>query len=114
MADLSFRSLRGAAAHILRLVSAGWGIFLVKPQFEWEEPPAEFHGVVRAVPDQRAIVEGLLADLAKEGVRAARAAESPLRGRRGNREFLLLLHREGTVPPVVPRLEEDLGALWGQ
>jgi 23S rRNA (cytidine1920-2'-O)/16S rRNA (cytidine1409-2'-O)-methyltransferase len=114
VADLSFRSLRGAAAHILRLAASGWGIFLVKPQFEWEDPPPEFRGVVRDVRDQRAIAEGLLADLAREGVRAARAAESPIRGRRGNREFLLLLHREHAVPPVAPRLHEDLEVLWSQ
>ncbi len=47
VADLSFRSLQGAARHILGLTSEGWGIFLVKPQFELRRPPRDFRGVVK-------------------------------------------------------------------
>lgn len=111
VADLSFRSLRGAASHILGLVAEGWGVFLVKPQFEWECPPDDFHGVVRDEADRRAIVARLIGDLEREGVLAARACDSPIRGRRGNREVLLLLHRQQAVLPVQPRLAADLDAL---
>ncbi len=95
-------------------MSAGWGVFLAKPQFEWESPPREFHGVVRDGRDRRGIVEELLGDLEREGVRAARAASSPITGRRGNREILLLLHLAQAQPPVAPRLAEDLDAIWRQ
>ena len=46
VADLSLRSLRKAAAHLLGLVSLGWLVALIKPQYEWTLPPADFHGVV--------------------------------------------------------------------
>jgi 23S rRNA (cytidine1920-2'-O)/16S rRNA (cytidine1409-2'-O)-methyltransferase len=89
-ADLSFRSLRGAAAHVLGLTSEGEGIFLVKPQFEWRSPSPEFRGVVKEPGRLRAILEELCGDLAEEGVYAVKAIESPIRGRKGNREFLCL------------------------
>jgi len=91
VADLSFRSLRLAAAHILGLTIGGWGIFLVKPQFEYRAPPASFRGVVREPGALRAILSDLVAELAGEGVAVEKAAASPIRGRKGNREFLFLL-----------------------
>jgi 23S rRNA (cytidine1920-2'-O)/16S rRNA (cytidine1409-2'-O)-methyltransferase len=112
VADLSFRSLRGAAAHILGLTSRGWGIFLVKPQFEWKDPPPDFHGVVSGAGEARAIVTELIAGLRQEGIAALAAVSSPIRGRRGNRELLVLLAREGAEPPAHPGL--DLDGLFGE
>ena len=89
--DLSFRSLRKAARHILGLTSEGSGIFLAKPQFEEQDPAPGFDGVVRDAGRLRIILEELFRDLAAEGVHVRKAVASPLRGRRGNREFLLLL-----------------------
>jgi 23S rRNA (cytidine1920-2'-O)/16S rRNA (cytidine1409-2'-O)-methyltransferase len=91
VADLSFRSLRGAAAHILGLTEDREGIFLAKPQFEWTNPSRAFHGVVDGADELRAILTGLVTGLAGDGVEVRAAAESPIRGRKGNREFLLLL-----------------------
>jgi 23S rRNA (cytidine1920-2'-O)/16S rRNA (cytidine1409-2'-O)-methyltransferase len=91
VADLSFRSLQGAARHILGLTTEGWGIFLVKPQFEIRDPTADFHGVVRGTATLRGIVLDLVQRLAAEGVRVDRGLQSPLAGRKGNREFLFLL-----------------------
>jgi 23S rRNA (cytidine1920-2'-O)/16S rRNA (cytidine1409-2'-O)-methyltransferase len=90
VADLSFRSLRGAAAHILSLTAAGWLIALVKPQFEWMNPPAEFDGIV---PDDRldGIIAALETDLQTEGVAMTDRLASPVRGRKGNQEFLARL-----------------------
>jgi 23S rRNA (cytidine1920-2'-O)/16S rRNA (cytidine1409-2'-O)-methyltransferase len=96
VADLSFRSLRRAAAHILGLTTEGRGIFLVKPQFEYRNPPGDFKGVVRGSGALRAILSDLVAGLEEEGVGVENALESPIRGRKGNREFLLLL-RNGAV-----------------
>ena len=90
-ADLSFRSLRRAARHTLELTTEAWGIFLVKPQFEYADAPADFRGVVRDPDSLRSIVEGLRRDLAAEAVAVARAMPSPFPGRKGNREFLWLL-----------------------
>jgi 23S rRNA (cytidine1920-2'-O)/16S rRNA (cytidine1409-2'-O)-methyltransferase len=106
VADLSFRSLRRAAAHILGLTVGGWGIFLVKPQFEYRAPPSSFHGVVREPGALREILSELVAELAGEGVAVEKAAGSPIRGRRGNREFLFLLRagprQEATPEAVLP------------
>jgi 23S rRNA (cytidine1920-2'-O)/16S rRNA (cytidine1409-2'-O)-methyltransferase len=92
VADLSFRSLRGAAARILSLTSDGWLVALIKPQFEWIDPPAEFQGVV---PDDRweEIRDRLDADLRGEGVLLGEVVPSSVRGRRGNQEYLARLTR---------------------
>jgi 23S rRNA (cytidine1920-2'-O)/16S rRNA (cytidine1409-2'-O)-methyltransferase len=90
VADLSFRSLRGAARRILSLTAEGWLIALIKPQFEWVTPPAEFQGIV---PDDRLeeILATLEADLRQEGVALTDRAPSAVRGRKGNQEFLARL-----------------------
>jgi 23S rRNA (cytidine1920-2'-O)/16S rRNA (cytidine1409-2'-O)-methyltransferase len=92
VADLSFRSLRGAAAKILSLTTEGWMVALVKPQFEWIDPPADFGGVV---PDDRIadILDRLDADLRSEGVALVDRKASEVRGRKGNQEFLARLTR---------------------
>jgi len=98
VADLSFRSLQGAARHILGLTSEGWGIFLVKPQFELRQhPPQGFRGVVRDPDLAREVVRDLVRRLAAEAVAVRKGIPSPIAGRRGNREFLLMLDaRPGT------------------
>ena len=103
VADLSFRSLRKVAAHILGLTREGWGIFLVKPQFEWASPSPEFRGVVRNADTVLSIVEELSAGLEAEGMRVEKALLSPLRGRKGNRELLFLLRAGKTQPGDVTR-----------
>jgi len=90
-ADLSFRSLRRAASHLLGIASEGWGIFLIKPQFEWKSPPPDFTGVVKEPGAVVGIVSGLVEELAAEGVGVQKALLSPIRGRKGNRELLFLL-----------------------
>ncbi len=93
VADLSFRSLAGAAAHVLGLTTLGQAIVLIKPQFEWQDPPPEFSGTV---PAERApaIVAAVVATLGKEGVIVQDICESPITGREGNREFLAWIRHE--------------------
>lgn len=91
VADLSLRSLRRAAAHLLSLVSLGWLIALVKPQYEWAAPPADFDGVVAQTTELHSILFALLEDLHAEGAYADKVIASALPGRRGNREFFCLL-----------------------
>lgn len=90
VADLSFRSLRGAAAKILSLTTEGWMVALVKPQFEWVNPPEAFDGIV---PDDRIpeILDRLEGDLRTEGVRLGDRLASEVRGRKGNQEYLTRL-----------------------
>ena len=115
-ADLSFRSLQGAARHILGLVEEGWGVFLVKPQFELRNPGGDFHGVVRGDDMVRAIVRDLVGRLGAEGVRVEKGLPSPIAGRKGNREYLFLLRlgdplSAETSPAVPDRFLEELGLL---
>lgn len=92
VADLSLRSLRKAAAHILTLVSRRWLIALVKPQYErGAAAPAGLEGAVVPHPALPPILEALLQDLQEEGTFVSRISESHPRGRGGNREFFCLL-----------------------
>lgn len=107
--DLSFRSLRGAARHIIGLTSEGRLIALVKPQFEWENPPEDFDGVVRENSALENILLRLARALRSEGVFIAGLAESPLRGHSGNREFLFDMNSLKGLPPAA--LKKKISAL---
>jgi 23S rRNA (cytidine1920-2'-O)/16S rRNA (cytidine1409-2'-O)-methyltransferase len=113
VADLSFRSLRGAAGHLLSLGLDGWMVALAKPQFEWSRAPASFDGVVRDKPVVAKVLSELVIDLWREGARLGRAVVSPVRGRRGNVEVLLELRRSvaGDVDGAVSRLLSALDEL---
>ncbi|MFO7729687.1 MAG: TlyA family RNA methyltransferase [Spirochaetia bacterium] len=92
VADLSFRSLRGAAAHIISLTTEQWMVGLLKPQFEAaSEHLKAFDGVVRAEEDAYRILHEVTESLKDEGLQVRAVAPSPVSGRKGNREFLLLL-----------------------
>ena len=108
VADLSFRSLRGAARHILSLTSSGEMIALIKPQYEWRDPGESFDGIVR---DEDVLIDLLISlknDLRSEGVTMAALIFSPVRGRKGNREFLCrLTDRPGSASPD----DEDLARI---
>lgn len=99
--DLSFRSLRGVLRHILGLTTEGWGIALLKPQFEaaarerWggvdaPDPGTLVDGVV-AAQKREAIVREAIDALKAEGLSVDRRLESPLPGRAGNVEELILV-----------------------
>ena len=102
VADLSFRSITGAASHILRLTSEEWGIVLVKPQFEYTTGGSEFTGVLDDVSTIRSVVSGVIESLRQEQVFVDRIAESPISGRKGNSEFLfrISLNRTAGVSPM--------------
>jgi 23S rRNA (cytidine1920-2'-O)/16S rRNA (cytidine1409-2'-O)-methyltransferase len=93
VADLSLRSLRAAAAHLLTLAPGGWLVALVKPQYERRRPPGGKAGVVCDAGETLRTLRGLASDLEGEGLRIARAAPSPIAGAGGNREFFFQLRR---------------------
>jgi len=93
VADLSFRSLRGAASRLLDLTAGGLVIALVKPQFE-NPSEEDFDGVVRTRAARFAVLRSLRDELPREGVHVVDAAPSAIRGRRGNAEFFLRLAAE--------------------
>ena len=91
VADLSFRSINGAASHILNLTKERILIALIKPQFEVPKWQENFFGVVN---DPRLMVQTLTNvwdALDKENVGIFKATVSPIKGHKGNTEFLVLL-----------------------
>lgn len=114
--DLSFRSLRGAAARLLGLTGEGWLLALIKPQFEWRaatgqargEAPQRFDGLVRGAGAIVAVFRALQADLAREGVAIRRCTPAPLPGRRGNREVMALLTAARSVPAEASALVDTV------
>lgn len=93
VADLSFRSISGAAEHLLSLTESKTALVLVKPQFEWANPPAEFSGTV---PDEVAtsVLAETLDALDAAGIEIVGTCESPIRGRKGNREFFAYIRAD--------------------
>lgn len=91
VADLSFRSITGAARHILSLTAKKWMISLIKPQFEVPKGSVGFSGVVRDPALLRDVLAGVYRQLVTEGVGVVDLIESPILGRKGNREFLAWL-----------------------
>ena len=97
VADISFRSLRRAAARILDFTSESRALVLAKPQFEWPKSDTSFNGVLTNPSDIRKVLFELSEDLSAEDVRLTDVIASPLTGRKGNREFFLLVERGSPV-----------------
>lgn len=97
VADLSFRSIARVTTQLFRLISGDWVVFLVKPQFELENPPPDFTGVVTDDVLLRKILVQVYNKLSQEEVAIKDIIASPLRGRKGNREFFVLLERSGAI-----------------
>ena len=79
---------------MLDLVGHTWMIALIKPQFEvprWQE---NFHGVVEDPALMRETLVNVYGNLESEGVGIHMATVSPIKGHKGNTEFLALL-RDG-------------------
>lgn len=90
VADLAFRSLRGAAAQLLRLTGGGAVLTLVKPQFE-RPNEKNFDGVVRSPEARKEVLRTLRKALPEENAFVIDAIVSPIPGRKGNVEIFLLL-----------------------
>jgi len=107
VADLSFRSLRGAASKLLSLVDGGTLLALVKPQYESPEEDG-FKGVVRTQETLVSIIYSLKSDLEDEGVFILDMTISRLLGRRGNVEFFFSLGTKGAMSGVDAKIQDML------
>jgi len=94
VADLSFRSINGAASHVLDLVGNSWMIALIKPQFEVPKWQENFFGVIEDPALLKTTLENVYEALSKDGVGIYDATVSPIKGHKGNTEFLALLKPE--------------------
>ena len=102
--DISFRSILDLLDPALFLCRQRSGIFLCKPQFEYRrycesigktQPaanawPAEFSGVLEDELAQK-VFDWFCAEISGIGIEILASCLSPIRGGRGNREFLLYL-----------------------
>jgi 23S rRNA (cytidine1920-2'-O)/16S rRNA (cytidine1409-2'-O)-methyltransferase len=94
--DASFISLRTIVARAVRYLRADGAIVaLVKPQFEAGRERLGRGGVVRDDAVHAAVLREVRDAVRATGVRAVRAALSPLRGPAGNVEFFYELRRDG-------------------
>ena len=89
--DVSFTSVLTIAPTVRHLLS-GDGLFLtlVKPQFEAARDEVGDGGVIRSDDVRRRVLQRVADGLAERGFRVVSTSDSPIRGRKGNREFLLL------------------------
>lgn len=90
--DVSFIGLHKALPPALACAAPGWrAVVLVKPQFEAGPADVGKGGVVRDPEVRRRVLDGVAGRVPEWGGRVLGVAESPLRGPKGNREFLLSL-----------------------
>lgn len=92
--DVSFISLKKVLPGVQALLHApAVGVALVKPQFEYKDycQPKGFKGIVTQAEDLKTILTGLLSDLTSQlpQFHLIGLTDSPIKGAKGNREFLL-------------------------
>ena len=90
--DVSFIGLAKALPPALACAAPGWrAVVLVKPQFEAGPADVGKGGVVRDPEVRRRILDEVAERVPEWGGRLLGVVESPLRGPKGNREYLLSL-----------------------
>ena len=101
VSDLSFRSIRKAGRHILDLTSGHLAVSLIKPQFEipHEVPYLEynFNGVIKSEELLYKTMESVYDILAEDNVAVLGITSSPIKGLKGNKEYLVLLSYKNSV-----------------
>ena len=92
--DVSFISLKTILPVIKKWVHTGGLqiIALIKPQFEvGRKIAAKGKGVVRDVKDHQLVIDDIIAHAVQEGFEYRGLVESPIKGPKGNVEFLIYL-----------------------
>ncbi len=94
--DVSFASAASFASLVAYLLRPGGLLLcLVKPQFEAPADEVGAGGVVREEAVRREAVERTSRAFATQGLAVERVVPSPVRGAKGNQEYLLLARRRG-------------------
>ena len=87
--DASFISLTTVIPAVIKLLApGGYGIALIKPQFEVGKGRVEKGGIVRDPALHQEVVDRLQAQAADWGLTLRGLIESPVLGSKGNKEFL--------------------------
>lgn len=97
--DVSFISLLKVIPKALEfLEDSGEIIALIKPQFEVERKDVRKGGVVRDEAKRHEVIEKIKAAVKDMGLEVKGLIESPVRGPKGNVEFLIYLSRASAAP----------------
>ncbi|MEA1911024.1 MAG: TlyA family RNA methyltransferase [Spirochaetota bacterium] len=92
VADLSFRSISGAGRHIIDLTTEKWLIALVKPQFEIDKSVfPDFNGIIFDKSILKDVLNVVLDKIMADKLFVDKVMLSPIKGRKGNIEFLFLI-----------------------
>lgn len=86
--DLSFRSISGAASHVLDISGNNFLLCLIKPQFEMPRWQQDFSGVVKSKELLKDIMIHVYEILTEDSIGVQSIILSPIKGRKGNTEFL--------------------------
>jgi len=112
VADLSFRSIGGAGRHIISLTSEKWMIALIKPQFEIDSKKyPEFKGIIYDKTILKNVLKEVLVKLDKDMLFVEKVMLSPIKGRKGNTEFLFLIRdnkNKNTNPDWINLISQKL------
>jgi 23S rRNA (cytidine1920-2'-O)/16S rRNA (cytidine1409-2'-O)-methyltransferase len=109
VADLSFISLAKVLPNLGDILQPGSaGVVLVKPQFEAGPARVEKGGLVRKAATHRQVLREVAEATRDAGWTPTGICPSPIRGAKGNLEFLLKLTSPGGPPPEEPLRDEAL------
>lgn len=115
VADLSFRSISGAGRHIVNLTLEKWLIALVKPQFEIDHLKyPEFNGIISKKSILKNVLNDVIIKINIDNLYVEKVMLSPIKGRKGNTEFLFLIRDNQTNnenPSWMDKIGQDLDDL---
>lgn len=94
--DASFISLKTILEHTLSLISRhGEMIALLKPQFEAEKDAVQRGGIITDKRTYQRLMQAFIVFCHELKLMVCGITESPVKGRRGNREFFIYLKKTG-------------------
>jgi len=111
--DLSFISLKKVLPAVIKCLSPGYDIVaLVKPQFEAGRQKVGKGGVVRDPAVHREVLQSLWDHVRRLGLSVRGLVESPVRGPKGNVEYLMHLRDAGPLEAITgagayPEIDKD-------
>lgn len=95
--DISFISIKKVILNLKKFMKKdSIGVFLIKPQFEVEKEYLE-KGIVKDILEHQRIIDNIREDFEKKGIFLINITESPIKGTKGNIEYLSLfsLNKDG-------------------
>jgi len=92
--DVSFISLKRILPAVYPLLSSGgWGVMLIKPQFEVGKGEVGKGGIVKDSKKHRRVIEEISSFSRYLGLKEIGRIPSPILGAKGNREFLMAVEK---------------------